>query len=165
MPKLKAFSVGGVKLDFFNKFWRFFINGIVGFTTALVPVLLGVGYEKIIRSLIVLILLDTCLGFWKGWVGVGEELTSSKKLRAFFTKVISYGAAIIVAVQVESSFLELGIVFRWGKLGLCEVALFVTGGTEVASIIENLGQLGFKIPKILAKHLEVLKDFDTRNRD
>jgi Phage-related holin (Lysis protein) len=165
MPKLKAFSIGGVKLDFFNRFWRFFINGFVGFTAALIPTLFGVGYESVVQSLIVLILLDTCLGFWKGWVGVGEELTSSRKLRAFFTKVICYGAAIIMAVQVERAFLSLGINFRYGKLGLYEIALCVTGGTEVISIIENLGQLGFKIPKMIAKHLEVLKDFDTRDRD
>jgi len=154
-----------VVLDYLYRFLGYILRGIVGLPAAIVPILFGMEHTILIQSLFILIFIDTGLGTWKGWTGVGKELTSSEKFRAFFTKVISYGAAIIVGFQVEKYLLFKEIDFKIIIFTITEFIIIAEAITEILSIIENLGQLGFKIPKILAKHLEVLKDFDTRNRD
>ena len=148
-----------------RSFLGYIYRGVAGLPAAIIPILFGVAHSFLIISLVILVIVDTCLGFCKGWNGVGKKLTSSEKFRAFTTKVISYGAAIIVSWQIEKYLIFKEIDFKIIVFSITEFIIIAEAMTEILSIVENLGQLGFKIPKILAKHLEVLKDFDTRNRD
>lgn len=151
-------------LEYIARFFNYIIKGFIGLPALIIPIAFGVHSEAIVHALVVLIVVDTILGVWKGISGVVEEKASSNKLRQFINKIISYGAAVIVGFQIEKVLLYKGIHFNVKGFGLCEIIMIGEGITEILSIIENLGQLGFKVPKILAKHLEVLKDFEIKKK-
>lgn len=151
-------------LEYLTQLFKFILRGILGIPAVIIPIAFGVHDKVLMYSLITFVMVDTGLGIWKGIAGVVEEKVSSNKLRLFFNKVISYGAAIIVASQVEKILISRGYSFQIMKFGICDFIIVCESVAELFSIIENWGQLGFKIPKILAKHMEVLKDFEIRKK-
>lgn len=151
-------------LEYIQQFFNFIIRGIIGLPAIILPIAFGIQNEVIVYSLVTLVVLDTILGIWKGIRGISEESTSSSKLRQFIDKILSYGAAVIVGFQIEKVLLYKGIHFSIKNFGLCEIIMIGEGMTEIFSIIENLGQLGFIIPEILSKHMEVLKKLDMKKR-
>lgn len=132
-------SVGGVLIYFFGD-WDFWL-----------------------QFLLVVMFLDVITGIMKSAYCKSEKTKSGAfNSKIFFRGMLRKGAClcvIIVAVQLDVMFMQMGtpidIAFV-GSLRNAVIIFFWLG--EVASIIENCGEMGMKIPKPLMKFLDVLND-------
>lgn len=129
------------------------------------PLFLFHGLEKDLAIILgISIFLDTIFGFIK-YARNGEVV--SNKFRICASKICKYSTNIIVSSLLQKTFEILGWPCRIPFIPL--ELTFVTGtvgvliGTELISIIENTGELGFKWPFFIRKSLIVLKQLEEKN--
>lgn len=111
-------------------------------------ILFGKGSFVIIQALILLVIFDMITGLSSAYVS-GEIVTSRRAVRSAY-KLVVYG------LLVSGS--HLAEVIIPGQFFLEQVVTSFLGITELISIIENTGKMGFAIPKRLLDKLEAFRD-------
>lgn len=155
-----------ILFDFILDLCNFIIRGLITLPYLIIPYFFW-GFNRVLgQVLLISIVIDTILGFVKGWK---TNSITSEKMKRIAEKFIKYGCAIATAGQIQRTFYELSIpcsiTFKDISLTVVVVILLGLIYTEVFSIIENLGELGLHIPPILAKHIEVLKKLYMKKRN
>lgn len=100
-------------------------------------------------ALLVLILLDFITGLYAA-KKIGEPIRSAK-IRHSAVKVLAYFAVIAGAHLVEK-----GLVSYISFLDETVLAFFLV--TELISLIENVGKMGYETPQKILNQLKVFKD-------
>ncbi len=108
----------------------------------------GKGNFIIIQALILLVIMDMITGIWSAYV-TGEIVTSRRAVRSAY-KLVVYG------LLVSGS--HLAEVILPGQFFLEQVVTSFLGITELISIIENSGKMGFAVPQKLLAKLESFRD-------
>ncbi len=116
----------------------------------IVGVLFGFESQTILRSLFILIIIDFITGIISAYVA-GEVIKSRSAIRSAYKTAI-YGMLVSAAHLTEQvtpfqTFIE-------------ETVVTFLALTELISILENTGKMGFAIPKKLLSKLHKLRDED-----
>ena len=106
------------------------------------------GMDKMLAILIIFISIDFVSGFIKAWVT--KEFTSSKFYIGGAKKI---GILIIVAVATQ-----LDKLISIDNMALRTVTISYYIANEGFSILENWGQLGLPLPKVLKDALAKLRE-------
>ena len=106
------------------------------------------GMDKMLAILIIFISIDFVSGFIKAWVK--KEFTSSKFYIGGAKKI---GILIIVAVATQ-----LDKLISIDNMALRTVTISYYIANEGFSILENWGQLGLPLPKVLKDALAKLRE-------
>jgi toxin secretion/phage lysis holin len=110
--------------------------------------LFGDFYTQGILAVLMLMIFDTILGLMATW-HEGQPITSRK-----FSRVVQKGAVYFMSISA-GYFADLTI--GWQVIQATMIAFI--GVTELISILENMGRMGYQTPKSL---LNQLKDFQSR---
>lgn len=134
----------GIGKFFVLKFWPSVVVPALGF-------LFGMENTLILQSLLVLVVFDFITGIIAARQS-GEQIKSKSAVRSAF-KVAVYGLLVSAAHLTEAitpiaTFIE-------------EAVITFLALTEMISIIENVGKMGYAIPKRLLKKLQNLRDEDS----
>lgn len=113
--------------------------------------LFGMNNSQIVQAVIVLIVFDFFTGVFSAYHS-GEVIKSKAAVRSAF-KVAVYGLLISAGHLTDS-------ISPFPSFIQDAVATFLAL-TELISIIENVGKMGFAIPKKLLHKLEKLRDEET----
>lgn len=114
------------------------IGALVGF--------LG-GLDQLLTALIVLIILDYVSGFLGA--AVHGQLKSNTGFKGIAKKV--FILFLVAAAHVIDGIIGTNAMFR-------EAVLFFFIANELLSLVENAGNIGLPVPKILNKAVETLKN-------
>ncbi len=116
-----------------------------------------------LQFLLVVMCLDIITGVMKSAYLKSEKTESGAfSSKIFIRGLLRKGAClcvVIVAVQVDAIFIQMGTpidILVFGSVRNAVIVFFWLG--EVASILENYGEMGMKLPKPLVKFLDVLND-------
>ena len=112
------------------------------------------GSVKFMDFLAVLMLLDIITGVMKAIKN--KRLRSRNALYGYARKIGVY-VAIIVANIIDQ-------VFGFNGAVATATVLFYLGN-ELLSIVENLAQLGVKVPAVITDKLHVIQNEDERNKE
>lgn len=106
------------------------------------------GMDKMLAILIIFMIIDFVSGFIKAWVL--KEFDSSK---FYIGGVKKLGILMIVAIATQ-----LDTLIHVDSVALRTVAISYYIANEGFSILENWGQLGLPLPKVLKNALAKLKE-------
>lgn len=128
----------------------FFIKLLPSYFIPAYITLFGLESEKIIQALLILVIIDFITGVSSAYT-TGEHIKSRTAVRSAF-KIAVYGLLVSAGHLTEqitpfSTFLE-------------EAVTTFLALTELISIIENIGKMGFAIPKKLLNQLHKIRDED-----
>jgi len=132
------------------------IKTLVALPASLATWLFG-GFGELLLSLILIMVIDFTLGFIRAW---REHNVSSHKMMGWVVKFSMYGIGVILANRLDT------------VLGMCLVDLpvdqlnanlrtFVIAYlciSESISVLEHMGHLGFRVPRIFIKRLQQYRD-------
>lgn len=105
------------------------------------------GYDILLRVFAIIIVIDIMSGMYKAYYnGVYE----SKIFRKCIIKKSGYLFALLLVVQLDLLMGDIG--------ALRSAILFCFIANEATSIIENLGEVGVPIPKVLSDSIAVLRN-------
>lgn len=127
-----------------NTLWA----SIVGVITAWTIYLIG-GVDELIKALAILMAIDFTLGLMVAWVM--KDIDSRKAFKGLLKKT----AMILMVVAT----VQLDYATDSGDFMRNAMILFLIG-MEGISMIENLGQLGIKVPRFLENVFTQLKNDD-----
>lgn len=125
------------------------------YPTILIPIfgaLFGFENHIVLQSLMVLVVIDFITGISSAWVSK-EQIKSKSAVRTAF-KIAVYGLLISAAHVTE--------LVVPGNIFIEEAVASFLALTELISIIENVGKMGFAIPKKLLNQLHKLRDEDVK---
>ena len=122
-------------------------NVLVAIETGIVTTLLG-GWDVTLEILIIIMILDYVTGLAKGFKS--KTLSSSKGFKGILKKVIIF-VVVILAAQIDKIAGNETNLFRNGT-----VFFFISN--DALSILENVGELGIKLPKFLKDAILKLRD-------
>jgi toxin secretion/phage lysis holin len=105
--------------------------------------------EKALIAIAVLIIFDFITGFWSAKVS-GEEIKSGKVFRSATKSVIYF--LFISAAHIA------GVAFPFIKDISGSTVIAFLALTELISIMENIGKMGFAIPKKMLNKLQDIRD-------
>jgi len=109
------------------------------------------GAVKFMDLLAVLMLLDVITGLMKAWKN--KRLRSRNALYGYARKIGIY-VAIIVANIIDQ-------VFGFnGAVATATVLFYI--GNELLSIVENLAQIGVKVPSVITDKLHVINEEENK---
>ena len=108
------------------------------------------GMDKMLAILIIFMIIDFVSGFIKAWAL--KEFDSSK---FYIGGVKKLGILMIVAIATQ-----LDTLIHVDSVALRTVAISYYIANEGFSILENWGQLGLPLPKVLKNALAKLKEED-----
>lgn len=139
----------------FTKVWIDKYNAVIGVIVAVLTAVFGV-YWYIFAAYMVLNVVDWITGWWNARK---KQEESSKVGMYGIIKKLGYWAVILVAFIVSDVFVQLGndilnmnlsflMMIGWYTLTLLMI-------NEARSILENLVELGYNVPKLLVKGLAV----------
>lgn len=139
----------------FTKVWIDRYNAVTGAVVAVLTAVFGV-YWYIFAAYMVLNVADWITGWWNA--RKKKEASSRVGMRGIIKK-LGYWAVILVAFIVSDVFVQLGndilnmnlsflMMIGWYTLTLLMI-------NEARSILENLVELGYNVPKLLVKGLAV----------
>ena len=121
------------------------------------------GWDFWLQFLLVVMFLDIATGVMKSLYLKSEKTDSGAfSSKIFIRGMLRKGACmcvVIVAVQVDAIFIQMGTpidIAFFGSVRNAVIVFFWLG--EVASILENCGEMGMNLPKPLVKFLDVLND-------
>lgn len=143
--------LSGVSHAFFSKL-------IPSLMIPLVPslsFLFGTDNFLAMQALLVLIVIDFITGIFSARK-VGEEIKSKKAVKSAF-KIGVYSLLVSSAHLAES--------IMPGSTFLVEAMTSFLALTELISILENAGKMGFAVPKKLLNQLHKLRDEDTTSTE
>ena len=112
------------------------------------------GMDKMIAILIIFMCIDFFSGFIKAWAL--KEFDSSK---FYIGGVKKLGILMIVAIATQ-----LDTLIHVDSVALRTVAISYYIANEGFSILENWGQLGLPLPKVLKNALAKLKEEDNESK-
>ena len=121
---------------------------LTGISTAIAYVFGGM--DKMLAILIIFMIIDFVSGFIKAWAL--KEFDSSK---FYIGGVKKLGVLMIVAIATQ-----LDTLIHVDSVALRTVAISYYIANEGFSILENWGQLGLPLPKVLKNALAKLKEED-----
>lgn len=106
--------------------------------------LLG-GWDQLVRSLTVLMVMDFVLGFWRAW---RSGLISGDKMKHGLIKFLLYAMTIMTGVEIQKMFtaFEVGFALRDWMVGYLLL-------NEGMSCLEHLSAMGVPLPVWLLKRL------------
>jgi len=106
------------------------------------------GFDNLIIALVIFMTADYITGMMVGWKT--KTLSSAIGFNGLMKKTAMI-LAVVVAVQLDSIFGNQGQVMRYAMImGLI--------GLEGVSLLENWGNLGFKVPKVISESFIQLKN-------
>jgi toxin secretion/phage lysis holin len=114
----------------------------------LIVFLIGDFYSQGVIAVLMLMIIDTILGLMATWYE-GQPLTSRK-----FSRVVQKGVVYFLGISA-GYFADISI--GWQVIQATMIAFI--GVTELISILENMGRMGYQTPK---KLLNQLKDFQSK---
>jgi len=112
------------------------------------------GMDKMLAILIIFMIIDFVSGFIKAWAL--KEFDSSK---FYIGGVKKLGIFMIVAIATQ-----LDTLIHVDSVALRTVAISYYIANEGFSILENWGQLGLPLPKVLKNALAKLKEEDNESK-
>ena len=112
------------------------------------------GMDKMLAILIIFMIIDFVSGFIKAWAL--KEFDSSK---FYIGGVKKLGILMIVAIATQ-----LDTLIHVDSVALRTVAISYYIANEGFSILENWGQLGLPLPKVLKNALAKLKEEDNESK-
>ena len=112
------------------------------------------GMDKMLAILIIFMIIDFVSGFIKAWAL--KEFDSSK---FYIGGVKKLGILMIVAIATQ-----LDALIHVDSVALRTVAISYYIANEGFSILENWGQLGLPLPKVLKNALAKLKEEDNESK-
>ena len=112
------------------------------------------GMDKMLAILIIFMIIDFVSGFIKAWAL--KEFDSSK---FYIGGVKKLGILMIVAIATQ-----LDTLIYVDSVALRTVAISYYIANEGFSILENWGQLGLPLPKVLKNALAKLKEEDNESK-
>ena len=125
---------------------------LTGISTALAYVFGGM--DKMLAILIIFMIIDFVSGFIKAWAL--REFDSSK---FYIGGVKKLGILMIVAIATQ-----LDTLIHVDSVALRTVAISYYIANEGFSTLENWGQLGLPLPKVLKNALAKLKEEDNESK-
>lgn len=125
---------------------------LTGISTALAYVFGGM--DKMLAILIIFMIIDFVSGFIKAWAL--KEFDSSK---FYIGGVKKLGILMIVAIATQ-----LDTLIHVDSVAMRTVAISYYIANEGFSILENWGQLGLPLPKVLKNALAKLKEEDNESK-
>ena len=136
--------------DFVDKY-----NAAIGAVVAVLTAVFGV-YWYVFASFLVLIIVD----WLTGWLNARKKKEESSKVGAVgAVKKLGYWAMVLVAFLIASTFVHFGndmlhvdLSFL-NLIGWWVLAMLIIN--EARSILENLVELGYKVPDVLIRGLAV----------
>lgn len=120
-------------------------QGVTGGFIATISYLIG-GFDNLMNTFALFIAIDYFTGSLAGWYT--SRLSSDRAFRGLAKKAGMMCFAIVAT--------QLDYTFGQGDGFLRGAVLMILIGTEGISILENIGKLGYKPPKILYDRLEQL---------
>lgn len=115
-------------------------------------VLFGLQNPAILRALMILVVIDFITGIASAKVA-NEQIRSRAAVRSAF-KVAVYGLLVSAGHLTE--------VIVPGNLFIEEAVVSFLALTELISVIENIGKMGFAVPSKLLNQLQKLRDQDVK---
>lgn len=115
-------------------------------------VFFGLENPKILQALLILVVFDFITGIISAHVA-GEEIKSKSAVRSAF-KIAVYGLLVSAGHLTET--ITPGTTF------IKEAVTTFLALTEFISIIENIGKMGFAVPRKLLNQLHKLRDENTQ---
>ena len=112
------------------------------------------GMDKMLAILVIFMIIDFLSGFIKAWAL--KEFDSSK---FYIGGVKKLGILMIVAIATQ-----LDALIHVDSVALRTVAISYYIANEGFSILENWGQLGLPLPKVLKNALAKLKEEDNESK-
>ena len=112
------------------------------------------GMDKMLAILIIFMIIDFVSGFIKAWAL--KEFDSSK---FYIGGVKKFGILMIVAIATQ-----LDTLIHVDSVALRTVAISYYIANEGFSILENWGQLGLPLPKVLKNALAKLKEEENESK-
>ena len=112
------------------------------------------GMDKMLAILVIFMIIDFVSGFIKAWAL--KEFDSSK---FYIGGVKKLGILMIVAIATQ-----LDALIHVDSVALRTVAISYYIANEGFSILENWGQLGLPLPKVLKNALAKLKEEDNESK-
>jgi len=129
--------------------WEFALTKlIVTMSTSVFVFSFGINHVVIMKALIFLIIIDFVTGMWSARM-TGEHITSRRAVRSAY-KLVMYGLLVAGAHLTE--------VIVPGTTYLEDIVTSFLAVTELISILENAGRMGYAIPKKLLKKLQDFRD-------
>ena len=125
---------------------------LTGISTALAYVFGGM--DKMLAILVIFMIIDFVSGFIKAWAL--REFDSSK---FYIGGVKKLGILMIVAIATQ-----LDTLIHVDSVAMRTVAISYYIANEGFSILENWGQLGLPLPKVLKNALAKLKEEDNESK-
>lgn len=128
---------------------NFFVKCLFAYMYMTYSFLFGIHQQEAQMAILILIICDFATGIWAAKIA-GDEIKSAKIFRTA-TKIVVY-------------FLFIAVIHTSGKAypiiqGISDQTIVAfLALTEVISIIENIGKMGFAIPKKMLNKLEELRD-------
>lgn len=126
----------------------FSLKVIPSFIVPLLGLLFGLGNPMVLKALFLLVVIDFITGIASAYVAK-EPIRSRSAVRSAF-KVAVYGMLIAAGHLTEA--IVPGTTF------IEEVVVSFLALTELISIIENIGKMGYAVPKKLLNQLQKLRD-------
>ena len=112
------------------------------------------GMDKMLAILVIFMIIDFVSGFIKAWAL--KEFDSSK---FYIGGVKKLGILMIVAIATQ-----LDTLIHVDSVAMRTVAISYYIANEGFSILENWGQLGLPLPKVLKNALAKLKEEDNESK-
>lgn len=125
----------------------------VSFILSMLTYLIGDANHAAVQALFILLIFDFITALMAKF-HIGEQIESRKALKSA-TKVAVYGIFVSSAHLTES--ILPGVTFPY-NVTIDLVAISFLALTEMISIIENIGKMGYAIPKKLLNVLESARD-------
>ena len=122
-------------------------NGVIAVAGTIITFLFG-GWDIVLNSLIILMVVDYITGLMKGYVN--KDLSSSTSAKGLFKKIMIL-LVLIVGVSLDRMLGTGEHMFR-------TLVAFFYISNESLSIIENATQLGVPVPQQIQDALEQLKN-------
>lgn len=132
---------------FFVKFWPSFVIPVIG-------LLFGFDSQQALKGLLVLIVIDFVTGILSAQKK-GEVIKSRTAVRSAF-KVVVY-AMLVSAGHITEQITPIATYIE-------EAVITFLALTELISVIENVGKMGYAIPKKLLTRLQRLRDEGSNNQ-
>lgn len=126
----------------------FFIKSLPAFVSSLAVFLFGMNNAIVLQALVVLVIIDFITGVLGAYLEK-EVVTSRKAVKSAY-KLVVY-ALLVAGAHVASIIIPV-------HLFLDEIVTSFLALTELISIIENTGKMGYAIPKKLLNKLQVLRN-------
>lgn len=129
--------------------WEFALTKIIlTMSSSIFVFAFGVNHAVIMKALIFIIIIDFITGIWSARVS-GEHITSRRAVKSAY-KLVMYGLLVAGAHLTE--------VIIPGTTYLEDIVTSFLAVTELISILENAGRMGYAIPKKLLKKLQDYRD-------